>query len=147
MAVASEDDRESLHLRLADEIFILPAVGPAAYLDGERIVQTALDSDCDAVHPGYGFLSENAAFARQCEAAGLTFVGPRPTTLEQLGDKVVARGLARQAGIPVLPGADTLDDAHELLDALDGHGAIMVKAVAGGGGRGMRVAPKAGNEL
>ncbi|MBW2384077.1 MAG: carbamoyl-phosphate synthase large subunit [Deltaproteobacteria bacterium] len=138
VAVASQDDASSLHLRLADEIRMLPGDGPAAYLDGETLVAAALDTGCDALHPGYGFLSESAAFARQCETAGLVFIGPRPETLEQLGDKTAARALAESAGIPVLRGANTLEEARTLLATLDGNAAIMVKAVAGGGGRGMR---------
>jgi acetyl/propionyl-CoA carboxylase alpha subunit/acetyl-CoA carboxylase carboxyltransferase component len=135
VALASEDDGESPHLRLADEVRQIPGKGPAAYLDGAAIVAAAHQSGCDAVHPGYGFLSESAVFARLCETQGLVFVGPLPETLELLGDKTQARDLAARLGVPVLPGATSLESARELLEQT---GAVMLKAVSGGGGRGMR---------
>jgi acetyl/propionyl-CoA carboxylase alpha subunit len=142
VAVYSEDDARSLHVRRADEALALRGRGAAAYLDLEQIVTLARQAGCDAVHPGYGFLSESAAFARACEAAGLTFIGPSPDTLELLGDKGRARVFARAHGVPVLPGTDgptSLDEARAFFTSL-GHGAaVVVKAVAGGGGRGMRV--------
>src|SRR5205085_10400854 len=101
----------------------------------------ARDTGCDAIHPGYGFLSESAAFARACRAAGLVFVGPRPEVLEQFGDKARARAFAASCDAPVLPGtqhATSLAEAHDLLRGLGDGGAIMVKAIAGGGGRGVR---------
>ncbi|HVI32323.1 carboxyl transferase domain-containing protein [Phenylobacterium sp.] len=137
-AVFSEDDAASLHTRKADETVALKGSGPAAYLDIGQLVQAAKDQACDAVHPGYGFLSENAAFARACVDAGLTFVGPSPETLELFGDKGAARALAQRCGVPISPGTDgptTLAEAEAFLAT---HGAVMVKAVAGGGGRGMR---------
>jgi acetyl/propionyl-CoA carboxylase alpha subunit/acetyl-CoA carboxylase carboxyltransferase component len=143
VAVFSEDDAASLHTRKADRAVALKGAGPAAYLDIEQMVAAAKDAGADAVHPGYGFLSENAAFARACAAAGLTFVGPTPETLELFGDKGRARALAQQCGVPVLAGTDgptTLDEAQAFLAA---HGPVMVKAVAGGGGRGMRPATSA----
>src|SRR3954471_23402359 len=106
VAVFSEDDAASLHTRKTDAAVALKGAGPAAYLDIEQMVAAARDADCDAVHPGYGFLSENAAFARACAAAGLTFVGPTPETLELFGDKGRARAVAQQCGVPVLPGTD-----------------------------------------
>jgi acetyl/propionyl-CoA carboxylase alpha subunit/acetyl-CoA carboxylase carboxyltransferase component len=145
VAVHSTDDADALHVRLADRVVAIPTAGARAYLDAERLVAAALDTGCDAVHPGYGFLSERADFARACLAAGLTFVGPRPGVLELLGDKVAARRAAREAGVPVLAGTDgavDLDAARsflaDLLTTRPG-AAVMVKAVAGGGGRGMRV--------
>jgi acetyl/propionyl-CoA carboxylase alpha subunit/acetyl-CoA carboxylase carboxyltransferase component len=141
VAIHSEDDAASLHTRVADSAVALKGSGPAAYLDIAQVVAAARDVGCDAVHPGYGFLSENAAFARACAAAGLTFVGPTPETLELFGDKGRARALAQQCGVPVLPGTDgptTLEAARAFFDSLGAGGAVMVKAVAGGGGRGMR---------
>ncbi|MFI4966653.1 MAG: carboxyl transferase domain-containing protein [Caulobacterales bacterium] len=140
-AVYSQDDAASLHTRKADEAIALTGVGPAAYLDIAEVLEAARTTGCDAVHPGYGFLSENAAFARGCADAGLTFVGPTPETLELFGDKGRARGLARQCGVPVLPGTDgptSLDEAKAFFARLGPGGAVMVKAVAGGGGRGIR---------
>ena len=138
VAVFSEDDAASLHTRKTDAAVGLKGSGPAAYLDIAQVVAAAKDAGADAVHPGYGFLSENAAFARACAAAGLIFVGPTPETLELFGDKGRARALAQQCGVPVLAGTDgptTLDEARAFFAA---NGPVMVKAVAGGGGRGMR---------
>src|SRR5579859_2321207 len=141
VAVYSKDDAASLHTRKADEAQALQGSGPAVYLDMDGVVAAAKAAGCDAVHPGYGFLSENAAFARACAEAGLTFVGPTPETLELFGDKGRARGLAQKCDVPVLPGTDgatSLKDAAAFLASLGKGGAVMVKAVAGGGGRGMR---------
>jgi len=142
VAVYSEDDAGSLHLKAADEAVRLTGAGAAAYLDTAQIVRVARESGCDAIHPGYGFLSENAAFARLCADAGLVFVGPPPEALELFGDKVQARALAERAGAPVLPGsggAVTLEQAKRFLADLGAGAAVMLKAVAGGGGRGMRL--------
>jgi acetyl/propionyl-CoA carboxylase alpha subunit/acetyl-CoA carboxylase carboxyltransferase component len=136
----SQDDAASLHIKAADEAVALTGIGPAAYLDGPQILRLALETGCDAIHPGYGFLSENAAFARLCNNAGVVFVGPAPETLALFGDKVQARALAKRLGAPVLPGsagAVTLEQAETFLAGLGG-GAVMLKARAGGGGRGMR---------
>jgi len=141
VAVYSSDDAASLHTRAADEAVALAGSGPAAYLDVEGLVNVACQAGCDAVHPGYGFLSENAAFAAACEAAGLDFVGPRPATLEVLGDKARSRELATRHGVAVLAGTagpTSLAHAQAFLEGLGEGGAVMVKAVAGGGGRGMR---------
>lgn len=141
VAVYSEDDAASLHTKTADQAVGLKGSGPAAYLDIAQVVAAAKGAGADAVHPGYGFLSENAAFARACAEAGLTFVGPSPETLELFGDKGRARALAQQCGVPVLPGTDgptSLDQAKVFFESLGKRGAVMVKAVAGGGGRGMR---------
>ena len=140
VAVYSEDDAASLHTRKADQALALKGAGPAAYLDIGQVVAAAKAAGVDAVHPGYGFLAENAAFARACAEAGLVFVGPTPETLELFGDKGRARSLAQSCGVPVLAGTDgptTLDEATAFMAA---NGAVMVKAVAGGGGRGMRPA-------
>ncbi len=141
IAVFSEDDARSLHVRKADDARPLRGAGVAPYLDLEQMVAIAQEAGADAIHPGYGFLSENANFARRAAAAGIVFVGPRPEVLDLFGDKVRARALAERAGVPVLPGTDgaiSLAGAREFLAALGAHGAVMIKAVAGGGGRGMR---------
>jgi len=138
VAVHSEDDARSLHTLRADEARSLRGAGPAAYLDVAQLVAVAREAGCDAIHPGYGFLSENAAFARACGAAGIRFVGPRPEVLEEFGDKARARALAQRCSVPVLPGTagpTTLDEARAFQRA---HGSVMIKAIAGGGGRGMR---------
>ena len=141
LAVYSSDDAASLHTRKADAAHALTAAGPAAYLDGAQILEAAKALGCDAIHPGYGFLSENAAFARACAEAGVTFIGPSPETLDLFGDKGRARALAARCDVPILAGtggATTLAEARTFLEGLGEGEAIMVKAVAGGGGRGMR---------
>ncbi len=137
VAVHSADDADALHVRLADVAVRLDGVGPAPYLDVDRLVGAALEHGCDTVHPGYGFLSENAGFARACADAGLVFVGPSPDVLALLGDKSRARALAVDLGVPVLEGTGPVDSdaAHRFFAE---HGPVMVKAVAGGGGKGMR---------
>jgi len=140
VAIYPADDSASLHVRRADRAVEIPGAGPAAYLDIARVVEAGRAAGCDAVHPGYGFLSENAAFARACAAAGLAFVGPAPETLDLFGDKTAARAFAERLGVPVMPGLAgpvTLADAQAFLAR---HGAVMLKALAGGGGRGMRPA-------
>ena len=140
VAVHAPDDAGALHVRLADRAVALPGRGAAAYLDAAALIAAARETGCDAVHPGYGFLSESAAFARACAGAGLAFVGPSPEALELLGDKARARALAQDLGVPVVPGSGETDarGAADFLAALGPGGAVMVKAVAGGGGRGMR---------
>ena len=147
VAIYADDDAHALHVRRAREAVALGGSGAAAYLDGARIIAIARDTGCDAVHPGYGFLSEHAGFARACLAAGLRFVGPRPEALELFGDKAAARRFAAGCDAPVLPGtnhATSLAEAHDLLRAQGPGGAIMIKAVAGGGGRGVRAVTSAG---
>ena len=142
VAVFPADDAGSAHARAGEEKRELPGVGAAAYLDIEAIVAAARETGCDAVHPGYGFLSENPRFARTVIAAGMTFIGPAVETLELFGNKSEARRLARSEGVPVLDGSDvavTQAEAAAFLDGLGKGGAVMIKAVAGGGGRGMRV--------
>ncbi|WP_309645924.1 carboxyl transferase domain-containing protein [Phenylobacterium sp.] len=146
LAVYSEDDAASLHTRKTDAAVALKGSGPAAYLDGAQILAAAKAEGCDAIHPGYGFLSENAAFARACAEAGVTFVGPSPETLDLFGDKGAARALAARCDVPILPGtagATTLAEAQTFLANQGEGGAVMVKAVSGGGGRGMRPAQSA----
>ncbi len=129
-----------MHVRLADEAAPLAGVGPRAYLDAAALVEVALASGCDAVHPGYGFLSESAAFCRACEDAGLIFVGGSPDVLDLFGDKARARAFAAEHGVPLAKGLEAtagLDDIRALQAAVGGP--IMIKALAGGGGRGMRV--------
>ena len=142
VAVYSTADETARHVRVADEAVCIGK--PAArdsYLNVEALVGAAQRTGADAVHPGYGFLAENARFARACEAAGLTWIGPSPAAIDQMGDKAVARELARSAGVPVVPGTAgrlTLEEA--LQTAEDVGYPVMVKAAAGGGGRGIRVA-------
>jgi len=138
VAVHPADDAESLHVRKADEAVELPGSGTAAYLDAAAIVEAARSASCDAVHPGYGFLSESAELARRCAAAGIAFVGPSPAVLDLFGDKAGARSFAVSCGVPVLPGTSGETSVDEVAAFATEHGAVMVKAVAGGGGRGMR---------
>ena len=141
VAIHSEDDALALHTRQADEARALTGSGAPPYLDIDQVVAAAVDSGCDAVHPGYGFLAENAEFARRCVEAGLTFVGPDVDILEAFGDKVQARTIAAEHDVPVLPGTSevtSLEEARAFFAALPAGGAMMIKAVAGGGGRGTR---------
>jgi acetyl/propionyl-CoA carboxylase alpha subunit/acetyl-CoA carboxylase carboxyltransferase component len=141
VGVFADDDATCLHVRRVDDARPLRGEGAAAYLDVEQLLAIARDTGCDAVHPGWGFLSERADFARRCAEAGLTFVGPRPETLALLGDKTAARALAARCSVPVLrgtAGATTLEAAQAFLASLGPGAAVMVKAIAGGGGRGMR---------
>lgn len=141
VAVYSTEDSGTAHVRLADQARPLGASGPAAYLDAERLIALAQESGCALVHPGYGFLSEDADFAELCAKAGLTFVGPASRTLTLFGDKTRARELAERLGIAVIPGTTgptTLEEARAFLTDLGPGAALMVKASAGGGGRGMR---------
>jgi acetyl/propionyl-CoA carboxylase alpha subunit len=146
VAVHSRDDADALHPRKADAAHALGADGPAAYLDAAALVAAARETGCDAVHPGYGFLSERADFAQACADAGLVFVGPAPRTLALFGDKAAARAHAIRCGVLTLSGTDratTLEEARDFLARLGPGGAIMLKALAGGGGRGMRPVARA----
>jgi len=138
VAVYSEDDARSLHVRRADEARGLRGTGAAAYLDIAQLVALASEAGCDAIHPGYGFLAENPAFARACADARITFVGPRPDMLEIFGDKARARALAKRCSVPLLAGTDGPTSLAQAREFLRAHGALMIKAIAGGGGRGMR---------
>ncbi|BCW90833.1 Acetyl-coenzyme A carboxylase carboxyl transferase subunit alpha [Alphaproteobacteria bacterium SO-S41] len=146
VAIYSDDDAESLHVGSTDQSVRLSGSGPAAYLDSAQVIAAARETGCDAIHPGYGFLSENAAFARACEAAGLIFVGPPPHALDLFGDKAAARALAQKVGIPVLPGTSgptSEAEAAAFFAGLGASAAVMIKAIAGGGGRGMRIVTQA----
>jgi acetyl/propionyl-CoA carboxylase alpha subunit/acetyl-CoA carboxylase carboxyltransferase component len=141
-AVYSEDDARSLHTRATDQAVALKGAGAKAYLDGEAIVRAAREAGCQAIHPGYGFLSEQAVFARLCAQNGLTFIGPKPEALALFGDKAQARALAFGCGVPVAEGtagATSLEDAKAFFAGLGANAAMMIKASAGGGGRGMRL--------
>ena len=141
VAVYPADDAASLHTRKSDEARQLPGRGVSAYLDAEAILVAARETDSAAIHPGYGFLSENEQFAHRCAEEGIVFVGPSAETLARFGDKHAARALAAAMDVPILPGTaapTTLEAARSFLARLGPGGAVMVKAVAGGGGRGMR---------
>ncbi|MCY3622742.1 MAG: carbamoyl-phosphate synthase large subunit [Gammaproteobacteria bacterium] len=147
VAVAPADDAGSLHSGKADEAVTLDGIGAAAYLDIDQIVAAAVDTGCDALHPGYGFLAENAELARRSAAAGVTFVGPRIETLELFGDKTRARAAAADNGVPVIRGIDhpvSVDEAAAFFDVLGEGRGMMIKAVGGGGGRGSRRVAHAG---
>ncbi|WP_284455083.1 carboxyl transferase domain-containing protein [Alloalcanivorax xenomutans] len=142
VAVYPEDDAASLHTRLADQAVALEGRGVAAYLDGEQLLRVAREHGCDAVHPGYGFLSESPTFAALCEQAGIIFVGPSSETLSLLGDKARARELAQECEVPVVPGTNgvtSLEQARAFRAQLGEQSTVIVKAIAGGGGRGMRI--------
>ncbi|WP_411288498.1 carboxyl transferase domain-containing protein [Phenylobacterium sp.] len=141
VAVFSEDDASALHRSRADAAVALKGVGPRVYLDAQALAEAAIAAGCDAVHPGYGFLSESAAFQRVCATAGLTFVGPDAEALELFGDKARARTFAEDQGVPViagLPGGASLAEMRAFQVGLSKGASLMIKAVAGGGGRGMR---------
>lgn len=142
VAVYSEADRESLHVRFASEdVCIGPPPPSQSYLDPKRIIAAAEVTGADAIHPGYGFLAENADFAEICSECGLTFIGPTAALIRQMGDKAMARNIMRDAGVPVIPGSDgPVTDPVEALKISDQIGyPVMVKAAGGGGGRGMRI--------
>jgi acetyl/propionyl-CoA carboxylase alpha subunit/acetyl-CoA carboxylase carboxyltransferase component len=142
VAVFSDGDAESPHVSRADEAHAMAGSGAVAYLDIEQVLTIAKTAGCDAIHPGYGFLAESAEFARRCMEEGIAFVGPSVDTLQLLGDKSRARGLAQEQDVPVLPGSPgpvTADEARQFLESLGDGAAIVIKAIVGGGGRGMRV--------
>ncbi|MFI0449908.1 carboxyl transferase domain-containing protein [Actinomadura sp. 6N118] len=143
IAVHTRDDATALHTRRADEVRELPGEGAAGYLDADTILAAAKDCGVSAIHPGYGFLSENASFAARCADAGLTFAGPRPELLELFGDKTRSRQVAAELGVPVTPGTSGSTSPADAQAFAAAHGPVMLKAIAGGGGRGMRVVESA----
>ena len=148
VAVYSEPDIDSLHVQLADEaICIGPAASSESYLKIDRIISAAEISDVDGIHPGYGFLAENAHFAEVCESCNIKFIGPSAQAIRLMGDKNSARECARNAGVPISPGSDgTVDSEAEAIKIARKIGyPVMIKAVAGGGGRGMRIASNEGS--
>jgi propionyl-CoA carboxylase alpha chain len=141
IAVYSEADRHAYHVRIADEAHSIgPAPSRESYLVGERILDVARRAGADAVHPGYGFLSENAEFAEACATAGVTWVGPPASAIRAMGDKTAARALMRAAGVPMVPGTpDAVSEVHTAAEIAEAIGyPVLVKAAAGGGGKGMR---------
>ena len=142
VAVFSEVDRKALHVRYADEAYLIgPAPSTESYLKMDKIIEVAIKSKVDAIHPGYGFLSENAEFAKKVKNAGIIFIGPSPEAIEAMGDKLTARQLMIKSGVPVVPGTQKkLDDVEDLKKVASEIGfPIMIKASAGGGGKGMRL--------
>ena len=142
VAVYSDADADSLHVRHADEsVNIGPPPAGKSYLNVEALLEAARETGAQAVHPGYGFLAENASFAAACREAGVTFIGPAPEAIEKMGNKSAARRLAQEAGVPVVPGSEKTETADDTVKTAEDIGyPVMVKAAAGGGGRGIRVA-------
>ena len=142
VAVYSDQDRDSLHVRVADEAYSLNGTtSQETYLVIEKLISIAKRSNCDGVHPGYGFLAENADFARAVISAGMKWIGPSPEAIERLGDKVSARHVAEKVGAPLAPGTlNPVDSAKEVLEFVAKHGLpVAIKAAYGGGGRGISV--------
>src|SRR3989440_3161356 len=148
VAVYSEPDREALHVRRADEAYLL-GPGPAnqSYLVIDKLIEVAGQAGAEAIHPGYGFLAENAGFARACEEAGIVFIGPPADAIDAMGSKTKARELMRDAGVPIVPGTTepvaTVEDAAKVIDETIGY-PVAIKAAGGGGGKGFRVAESEG---
>ena len=141
VVVYSEADREALHVQLAEHAYCIgPAPSAKSYLDVNAILTVAKAAHCDAIHPGYGFLSENADFAQRCADEGIAFIGPSAQVISTMGNKAAARELMKSAGVPVVPGSDgsvaDVAEAHRIADEI-GY-PVLIKAAAGGGGRGMR---------
>jgi acetyl-CoA carboxylase biotin carboxylase subunit len=140
VAIYSDPDRSGLHVRYADEAYrVGPAPARDSYLKMETIIQIAKDAGAEAIHPGYGFLSENPEFAQLCADAGVVFIGPTPESIRAMGDKVEARKVMEAAGVPVVPGVTSELDDDEAVREIKRIGLpVMVKAAAGGGGKGLR---------
>ena len=143
VAVYSETDRDARFVRFADEAYCIgPGPATESYLKGDEVVAVAQRAGAEAIHPGYGFLAENAGFARACANAGIVFIGPPAEAIDAMGSKIEARALMDRAGVPIVPGVtdpvDTVDDARTIADEI-GY-PVAVKAAAGGGGKGFRVA-------
>lgn len=148
VAVFSDADRTSMHVRYADEAYYVgPAPSKDSYLKADKIIEVALQSKVDAIHPGYGFLSENADFARRCNDNGIIFIGPSPEVIDKMGDKIEARKVMIEAGVPVVPGTtEAVKSESEAIETIKIIGLpVMVKASAGGGGKGMRLVEKEEN--
>ena len=146
LAVYSEADVQSLHVQLADEaICIGPPPGSESYLRADRILSAAEIGDVDAIHPGYGFLSENSEFAEQCESCNIIFIGPKSETIQKMGNKANARETVSKVGVPIIPGSDgAIENEHDATKVAQKIGfPVIIKAVSGGGGRGMRIAHNA----
>jgi acetyl-CoA/propionyl-CoA carboxylase biotin carboxyl carrier protein len=144
VAVYSEPDRDAPHARRADEAYLIgPGPASESYLVVEKLIEVAQQSGAQAVHPGYGFLAENAAFARACEEAGIVFIGPPPSAIDAMGSKTRAREIMQEAGVPIVPGTtdpvETVDDARKVIAGSIGY-PVAIKAAGGGGGKGFRVA-------
>jgi acetyl-CoA/propionyl-CoA carboxylase biotin carboxyl carrier protein len=144
VAVYSEPDRDAPHVRRAEEAYLLgPGPAPESYLRIDKILEVAAEAGAEAIHPGYGFLAENAAFARACEEAGIVFIGPPADAIDAMGSKTKARELMRDAGVPIVPGTtdpvETVEDARQLIEESIGY-PVAIKAAGGGGGKGFRVA-------
>jgi acetyl-CoA carboxylase, biotin carboxylase subunit len=142
VAIYSQADETCLHVRLADEaVCVGPASTRESYAHVANVISAAIITGCDAIHPGYGFLAENASFAEACEACGIKFIGPQPAVIEKMGDKAEAREAMQAAGVPIVPGTDGVlqNDADALKAAEEIGFPLIVKAAAGGGGKGMRV--------
>ncbi|ASS65036.1 MULTISPECIES: acetyl-CoA carboxylase biotin carboxylase subunit [unclassified Paenibacillus] len=143
VAVYSEADRESLHVRLADEAYCIgPTLSKDSYLNLTNIMSVATLTECDAIHPGYGFLAENADFAEICESCNITFIGPSPSAITRMGDKAMAKQTMKDARVPIIPGSDGLiEDLDDAIRVARGIGyPVIIKATAGGGGKGIRIA-------
>jgi acetyl/propionyl-CoA carboxylase alpha subunit/acetyl-CoA carboxylase carboxyltransferase component len=141
VAIYPEDDANSLHVKKADEAILIPGTGAQAYLDHDAVLSAAKTAGADGIHPGYGFLSENAVFAKGCADNGITFIGPTPEQLDQFGNKGGARTLAAECNIPLIPGTNqdtTLEEAESFFKKLGDDQTLLIKAISGGGGRGMR---------
>src|SRR5215210_6743737 len=142
VAIHSEADRDSLHVRFADQaVCVGPAPSPKSYLNIPAIISAAEITNVDAIHPGYGFLAENAYFAEVCEACNIKFIGPSPESIKLMGDKATARATMKAAGVPITPGFDgVIEHEEEALTIAEEIGyPVIIKASAGGGGRGMRI--------
>src|SRR3954452_21613934 len=144
VAVYSEPDRDAPHARRADEAYLIgPGPASESYLAVEKLIEVARQSGAQAVHPGYGFLAENAAFARACDEAGIVFIGPPASAIDAMGSKTRAREIMQEAGVPIVPGTtdpvETVEDARKVIADSVGY-PVAIKAAGGGGGKGVRVA-------